>query len=380
VALSEQEEFELLSLERERAMAAAPKPSRFQETASKIGLGLLRGGPMGAVTAGVGEGLRGIDEVADTAGGAATDALASVSGRRSVLNPLGLEVPPEVAGAVGAITKTAIPALVGATGTTSVGKPVMEAGAKRLMHSALKPSAQSQVGGVNSDAAKAIQTMLDEGVNVSTGGALKMRTLINKLHGDVAKQIAASPASVNKGHVASELFETLNRFREQVTSNADEAAILKAWAEFNGKYGATIPVQKAQSLKQGTYGILADKYAKGGQPAIENEASTQAQMAMARGLRKGIEEVVPGVDKLNAREAALINALELAERRAGMAGNRDLAGIAWLAQNPGAAAAMLADRSPAFKSILARMMYRGKNVIPATAGGFTAAAAAEGEQ
>lgn len=373
MALSEQEEFELLSLERERATAPAAdvKPNRFQEAAARIARGLVMGGPLGAATAGVGLGMEGLDKASEAAGGAVTDTLAGV-------------VPAEVAGALGAATQVGIPSLVGGVPGGAVGKGVLEAGAKKLMHSALKPSAQSQMGGVNSDAAKAIQTMLDEGVNVSTGGALKMRNLINKLQGEVNAKIASSEGIVQKGAVYEQVREQLQKFYRQVNPNSDLKAIRTAWEEFMAHPLVAevdrIPVQTAQALKQGTYRILADKYAKGGLPAIENEASTQAQMAMARGLRKGIEDAVPGVGELNAREAALINALELAEKRAGMAGNRDIAGIAWLAQHPAAAAAMLADRSPAFKSAMARLLYRARNVAPAGAGAATAAAVTEGQK
>jgi hypothetical protein len=125
-------------------------------------------------------------------------------------------------------------------------------------------------------------------------------------------------------------------------------------------------VQAAQRLKQGTYKILADKYAHLG--TVGDEAGTQAQMAMARGLRKGIEQQIPGVMAPNKKMSDLINAIELAERRSGVAGNRDLAGIAWLAENPMAAGGMLADRSPTIKSILARYMHSGMPITGAMGG------------
>ena len=227
---------------------------------------------------------------------------------------------------------------------------------------------------ISGAAAKAIDTLLKTGTNVSASGAAKIRALINKLSGEVAEKIAASPATVDKAHAASEVYKTLQKFRNQVNPGADSKAILNSWDEFNQLVAAKIPVQEAQALKQGTYRVLADKYAKIG--AVENEAATQAQMAMARGLRQGIEEAVPGVGKLNSQESALINALELAEKRAGIGGNKDIGGIAWLANNPAAAAAMMADRSSAFKSWLANKIYAARNTIPTTAG----AGVAEGYQ
>ena len=142
--------------------------------------------------------------------------------------------------------------------------------------------------------------------------------------------------------------------------------------------GDGIPVDLAHKIKKGTYGILADKYSHLG--TVGDEAGTQAQMAMARGLRKGIEKGVPGVVKPNKDMAELINAIEIAERRAGIAGNRDIAGIAWLAENPAASAGMLADRSPYIKSTLARLLYSGMPQTGALAGTGTNALLTEPER
>ena len=327
---------------------APAKPNRLLQNAMREGRGFLQMGPLGAAAQGAGTAMETIDEAADIAGGATTDVLAKVA-------------PPEAAAAVGTAVKLA-PTLVGALVGQSA-RPAMEAGSKKLMHSALKPSSKDIMSG---DAAKAIDTLLKEGANISTSGATKLRTHINQLSGEVARRIAASPATVDKAHAASEVYKTLQKFRNQVNPGADTKAILNSWTEFNKAVANKIPVQEAQVLKQGTYKVLADKYAKMG--AVENEAATQAQMSMARGLRKGIEEVVPGVGQLNKQESALINALELTEKRAGIAGNKDVGGIAFLANNPAAAAAMMADRSAAFKSWLANKIYQHRRTIPAGVG------------
>src|SRR5206468_3026519 len=109
----------------------------------------------------------------------------------------------------------------------------------------------------------------------------------------------------------------------------------------------------AQELKQGTYRILASKYGEQG------SAATEAQKALARGLKEGISEKVPAVAGLNAEESKLINALEVAERRALMDGNKNFGGLAWLAHSPATWAAFMADKSALFKSLVARMMHSG---------------------
>ena len=329
----------------------APKPQRnaLLDSAMKIGRGFIQAGPIGAAAMGVGGAMETIDKAADVAGGATTDVLAKVA-------------PPEVAAGVGTAVKLA-PTILGGLVGRSTGAPVMEGTAKKLMHSALKPSSKDIISG---DAAKAVDTLLKEGATISTTGATKLRAHINQLSKEVADKIAASPATVDKAHAASEVYKTLQKFRNQVNPGADTKAILNSWDEFNKMVANKIPVQEAQALKQGTYKVLADKYAKIG--AVENEAATQSQMAMARGLRQGIEEAVPGVGKLNAQESAIINALEMTEKRAGIAGNKDVGGIAWLANNPAAAAAMMADRSSAFKSWLANKIYQARNTVPAATG------------
>ena len=108
--------------------------------------------------------------------------------------------------------------------------------------------------------------------------------------------------------------------------------------------------------------MLAGKYGEQG------SAATEAQKTLARGLKEGIAEAVPGVAGLNAKESALINALQLAERRAAVEGNKNLGGLAWLSHSPATWAAFMADKSGAFKSIVARMMHSGAKTIPQTAG------------
>jgi hypothetical protein len=352
-------EEQVLSYAKEQFAAKAPEePVQKQETAPQwqqsalnVAKGIVTGGPlMGPMTALAGESQKMLDRGAYDIGGKVTDVTGS----------------PEAGFAANVATQAIPTVLGGIAGKTIASQPMQSAG-KAVMQSALKPQSKDLLSG---DAAKAVQTMLDEGVSVTPGGAAKLRGMITKLDAEVKAKIAASPAVVDKAHVMKEVHETLKTFRNQLNSASDEAAILKSWQETSNKLAAKIPVQTAQDLKQGTYKILSDKYAKIGQ--VENEAATQAQMAGARGLRKGIEEAVPGVGELNAKEAQLINALEMAERRVGVGGNRDIAGIAWLAQNPQAALAMMADRSSTFKSLLARLLYSRSKDIPTAVGAGTA--------
>jgi hypothetical protein len=127
----------------------------------------------------------------------------------------------------------------------------------------------------------------------------------------------------------------------------EEAAAEKALSELVAK-GPTMSVQDAQRLKQGTYKVLEKKYGQLG------SAETEAQKALARGLKEAIAEAVPEVGPLNAKQSELIKALKVTGRRAMMDDNRNPVGIAGLSGSPSQLAAMLADRSALLKSLAAR--------------------------
>ena len=113
-------------------------------------------------------------------------------------------------------------------------------------------------------------------------------------------------------------------------------------------------------MKQGTYKAIGGKNygeLKG--------AETEAQKALARGLKEEISSAVPNVAALNKREGNLLNALSVAERRALMDANKNPLGLGVL--NPATLALWLWDRSGWAKAMTARMLYSGSEQIPATA-------------
>lgn len=269
----------------------------------------------------------------------------------------------------------AIPTVIGA----AMGGPassVMEAGARRSMQSALKPTIEQLRKG---EASKAITTMLEKGYSATPGGLKAMRAQIATLNDEIANAIAGSNATVDKGAVASRLGDALKKFEMQVTPGADTAAIQKAWTEFLSHpllTGSKIPVQTAQTMKQGTYAALGNK-AFGELKGAEIEA----QKALARGLKEEIAAAVPGVAKLNAAESELLNAANVLERRVLMNSNNNPIGLGALADNPASFVAWMADRSPWFKSMVARAMYANRNTLPTAVGGAVGGAiGADGSQ
>lgn len=333
-------------------------PGYYSRLGSAALKGLVSGGPMGAGLGAMGEmvntGTKLLDDASYEAGGRVTD-MASGAGAS-----------PDTAATLGTITNTAIqsvPMVLGGQAVKGVVTPGLQRGAELLMSSALKPTWEQLRTG---KAATAINTMLSEGLNVTPGGLTALRTKIGDLNRQIVQSISGSTATVDKVAVASELQKTLAKVARQATPGADMNAVAKAWSEFMnhpllaGK--ADIPVQLAQQIKQGTYKSLESKaYGEVG------SASTEAQKTLARGLKEQIAKVVPGVESLNAKESKLLAALDIAERRVLMDANKNPMGLAFLASHPMAWAAFLADRSPLFKSLAARIVNSSAEHVAPTA-------------
>jgi hypothetical protein len=329
------------------------------------GIGGIPGAAMGALKEVMPAMSKAYDQFAYDAGGKVTE-LASNAG-----------LPAEGAAGVGFAANVglqAVPTVLGSVlGATALATP-MKAGATKLMQSALKPPLADLKTG---RAATAIQTMLDEGLNVTKGGVAALREKIGDLNREIVAKLAQSPGStVDKRKVAGSLKDLSVKVLKQANPQADSAAVRTAWDDFLAhpllQGGDQIPVQLAQELKQGTYKALGGK-AYGELKGVEIEA----QKALARGLKDEIASAVPGIAKLNEAESKLLTTLSVAERRILVEANKNPMGLALIAHNPASFAAFLADRSAAFKSILARMMNAGSFAVPeATIG--TGAAVGQG--
>lgn len=336
----------------------AAKPSLFDSVKAMLMQSSgapIAGGPMAMI---YGQGAKKIDELTQKAayntGGAVTDVLAG-------------RVSPEVAGGAGFVSNVvtqALPMIVAGEAGKMLA-PAVQAPARSLMQSALKPTLEQLRTGKG---ARAVETMLKEGYNPTAGGVEKMKGAIASLNDDIAAAIKNSPATVDKRIVAGYLNDALKKFETQVNPSSDVRAIESAWTEFLNHPALAgsnqIPVQLAQEMKRGTYKALGDKSfgeLKG--------ASTEAQKTLARGLKEEISKAVPGVGGMNKRESDLLNAMKVAERRVLMDANKNPLGLGIL--NPLMLPLWLWDRSPAAKAMTARALYSGAEQIPATAARFS---------
>lgn len=250
----------------------------------------------------------------------------------------------------GAAIGAVVPGSVKAAG--AVGSAIsngMDTAAHKLMQSALKPTIEQLRTG---KAATAIQTLLDEGINATRGGVDTLRGRIGGINDQVSDLIKTSTGTVSKQKVIDALNGTRQDFAKQVSPTADMNAINGVADDFSAHpliSGDSIPVQLAQQLKQGTYAILNKKYGQVG------SAETEAQKALARGLKEGVADAAPEISALNAQESKLITTLGVTERRALMDANKNPMGLAILAHDPATWAAFMADKSALFKSLAARM-------------------------
>jgi hypothetical protein len=324
-------------------VAAKPAPMSLRGQIIDAVVPLLRPG-------GIGKKINsGIDKTATFAGETVNDAAAKV-------------LPEKIAAGLGVAANVgvqAVPMILGGEwGKTAA--PAMRSGAERLMQSALKPSAKSLRTG---KAATAINTLLDEGVNVSKGGAEKLGGMIDDLNNTISGAIKNSGATVDKNAVASRIQDVVSRIERTNPTPQDAIAdVEKVYNQFiaNKILPDRIPVARAQEIKQGIYKIIGEKYGTLGSDWVE------AQKALARGFKEEIATAVPTtqINALNAKEGELINALKLVEARA-IDGNKNPIGLGWL--NPKEIPFWLMDRSPVAKSVAARAMNAGQEQIPATA-------------
>jgi hypothetical protein len=357
------------------------------ETALAMGTGMVGGvvGPVAGLVKGVTGGKYGTREgmrEADKFGGEVAQSLTyqprTQTGQdltQSVGNAFqnsGLIAVAPMAGEVSALSRAAPPAMRAAAdigraesgylaealraGSGAVINPVagsLQGGAQKLMQSAIKPTIKQLQSG---DAAIAIKTLLDEGISPTQKGAIKLRELINQKNAQIESLIGDSSATVSRDAVIKILRDDVSsRFKNQVNPTPDLNAIANVADDFANHpsiKGDAIPVQLAQQLKQGTYRVLDKKYGQLGPADIE------AQKGLARGLKNEIGKVVPEVTGLNAQESALFKTLDVAERRAFMEANKNPTGLSSLTSNPGNFALFMADRSAAFKALVARAMNR----------------------
>jgi len=304
------------------------KPRHIEgEAASQYNPISLIGQGIGAVSHGVGNQIRGDNS----------------STLRSVAGNFAEEAIPQAIGLVGPK----------ATSAAEIKVPqVMRSNAENLMQRALKPTINELKSG---KAATAIDTMLSENIPLSKSGVAKIRNQINELNNQIKETVKNSDANVRVSSILPYVQEKLETFKKQVNPDADVKAIQQAWRDFKDHpllqdKAGQIPVPLAQELKQGTYKQLNKKYGE------MSTASNEAQKAIALGLKEGIAKNAPEVVEFNKQESRLLRTLPILERRVLMDANKNPMGLSLLTTDPVKWGLFMADKSAAFKGLVARIL------------------------
>lgn len=312
------------------------------------------------------KGMDWLDKSIYDAGGAVTDTAA------------GAGLSPQTSAALGFGTNVGLqlmPVGMGGGAAGAVARPSLMQHGRELMQSALKPNKSARDSG---DAARAIEYMLERGENVSAGSVEGLTRHIDDLEQWVNASIQRSGqggASVDTTRMLVPVAEALQRFRYGLEHAADARSIrgevLKFFDHPEVQGAFNIPVELAQRIKQGIYRELGDAaYGTGVKPLAEREG----KKAIARGLKEGIEDVVPEAASTNRVMGQAINARDLIQDRLSVAANRNPMGLGILA-SPSHWLPWLADRSEMAKSLLARIAYSGAPAegVGAAAGGAVGA-------
>lgn len=336
----------------------------------------------------------GFPKFANELGGKVTDAIAG-------------KVSPEMAAGAGYVTNVAtqaVPALLSSYRFTEAPVSLAESPAKWLMQSAVKPSQADRLSGASG---RAMTTMLEENLSPTIGGMDKASKLARSLDQQAERAIAGSHESVSMYDVGQRLQDPARKALTQVNPQADIDTVKNTWQSFKdsplvqqqailqGQYGpaksatnlpaplgagqavqdVSLPVQLAHELKKGTYQALGGKsYGEVG------SAATEAQKALARGLREEVAAAVPEAGVALKREASLMNVKDVAMNRALLEANKNPMGLGALriGDNPLSTVGFVADRSAYLKGLLARALYRGAQPQLIAPAGIAASEAAQG--
>jgi hypothetical protein len=274
---------------------------------------------------------------------------------------------PGVGAAVNAIPD-ALQIMMGGNVAAAGGKPVMEAAAKSLMRSAMKPTLEEARKG---RAAPAVETMLKEGFNPTAGGVEKMKARLAELGDQVKNEIASSGATIPTSRVADYVPSAYPRFANGPLATQaidDLGKVQTQFLEHPNIMGASeIPIQMAHDMKQGYQRAIGDK----GYDVLKTP-TTEGEKQIARGLREQIALARPGVQEPLSKEAEIIRAMKIAERRAAVDANKNPIGLGWIGQ-PWMVPFWMWDRSALGKSLAARALYSGSESVPMLGGSASGA-------
>jgi hypothetical protein len=229
----------------------------------------------------------------------------------------------------------------------------LTAGAKAVYRSYLKPSLAAKLA---PKAEEIVNTALREALPITKAGATKAQQIIAGLNQQVQDVLEASGGKVDLHDVADRLrmwatktfykpgaatadLESAMKVADSIDQHASQEVVKQvpvtktvqsAIVDESGKpftsqvtttkpvttYRSTVPVGEAQETKQALQSSARNAY------GTQSSATTTAQKVGGSLTRQAIEEAAPGVIKLNAREAKLIDAAKAINRAVGREANQ----------------------------------------------------------
>lgn len=215
-------------------------------------------------------------------------------------------------------------AVMASPATSAVGAGAKAAGEffspERIYERAMKIPPRS-VSQKNRD--RAIEAAVRERIPLTKGGQAKLEKLIGGLGDEIQSRINAPELA----DVRIDPLETVIRaerdvvpqFRNQVAPGQDMKAIGEVMGDMLDSHGDMMTLADAQRLKQGTY------KAQNKRAWDERQgARVEAEKALARALKQQIDENVPGVRALNARQGDLLELAHEFEPALNRTGNHSL--------------------------------------------------------
>jgi len=237
------------------------------------------------------------------------------------------------------------------------------------MRSAIKASPKDLKSGA---ADKAVNTMLERGINGTAGGMEATQARVTALENKVDEILSNSLGKVDPQDVAiSTLKKSLGKITYGTDPKSDMAIIDKAINTFlehpQVEGAAKITVATANKLKQGITKELGDAKYGIGLPKQSSEVMTDKMRAAT--LREEVAKAEPAVAPTLAEQAELLIVLKVAGPQAAREGNKNIIGLGSLSPTLQNAAIWMIDRYPWAKSMIARALYSGSERIPQAVAG-----------
>lgn len=373
MALSEQEELELLTLEREKAMGGArpqqeggPNPAAMDAFVKYMQLT----NPF--ALAGKGAEVLGqqLDKAAYNIGGAATDAAAKFLPATRT-NPVQYMIPtaPEV-GMVANIATQAAPTVLGGE-AGKLASPAVQSFARRLVQSAIKPN--RDLLGPGRPAERAITTILEKDIPTSEAGMAATSAKSKAIDERVGELIGGSNERVNTQDTARGLIEEIKALNNVSMSGDKRNKLTAKLEEYLAENPENMSVQRAHELKRGNYAEVGNRPFMATQDAA-TALEDQARMAVAKGQREATIRAVPATEPLLKEQSDLRNVLTVAGPKLMMEANRNPVSFGVFSPSWERLLGWMIDRDAATKGLIARNLYKGSERIPQTLAQLMAAA------